>query len=90
MTAFGPAPVPEQREKLRKTCVGLRKLLAAKIPMGMLAILEDVGNIEMDSRLAIGEEFREVESSLNELIRGHKDRGVVTSRDWAVFLGEGE
>ena len=80
----------QQRKYLRHKCASLRKLLASERPLNMLAILQEVGNIECDALVATGTEFQAVRESLQALMGRLKDQGIITPERWEEFFGEAE
>jgi len=68
----------------------LRKLLAAEKPAALMAILQDIANIECNALIATDDEFQAVRRSLNELLQALMGQGIINPRNWAEFIGEPE
>jgi len=83
-------PSPQERRRVRVMCENLRRLLRAEKPAGLMAILQDVGDIECDALTASDEEFQAVRQSLNELLQSLRGQGIINLRTWAEFFGEPE
>jgi len=71
-------------------CGQPRKLLAEERPPDTMTILQDVGNIEADTLTALGDDFQEVNRSLNELLRCLRGLGIINTTNWRKFFGEPE
>ena len=63
------------------------RLLAADHPVGMVAILQEVGMIERDALKADGDELRMVEEKLDGLMRRLIEQGIITAERWTEFFG---
>ncbi len=83
-------PSPQERRRIRIICESLRKLLAAENPAGLMAILQDIGDIECDALIATDDELQAVRRSLNELLQTLMGQGIINLRSWAEFIGEPE
>jgi hypothetical protein len=66
---MAPEIYAQQRNNLREMCASLRKLLVSEHPVGVLAILQEVGSIECDALVASGIEFRAARESMHILLR---------------------
>jgi hypothetical protein len=82
--------MPSKRDSIRETCDILIKLLASVKPVGMVAILQEVGTIERDARMAGSDELRMVEEKLDWLMRRLREQGIITAERWKEFFGEPE
>jgi hypothetical protein len=56
----------------------------------MVAILQEVGTIELDALKADSDELRMVEEKLTALMWRLIEQGVVTAERWTEFFGEPE
>jgi hypothetical protein len=81
-------PTPEERTNLRMMCVSLRKLLALEKPASVMAFLQDIGNIESDAVVTIGNDFHETKGSFDELLQVLRALGIINPRNWTEFFGE--
>jgi hypothetical protein len=81
-------PTPDKRTNLRMMCYSVRKLLAAEKPAGVMAFLQDIGNIESDALVTNGDDFHETEQSFNELLQSLRALGIINLRNWTEFFGE--
>jgi hypothetical protein len=70
--------MPSKRDSIRETCDILIKLLASVKPVGMVAILQEVGTIERDAHTADSDELRMVEEKLDWLMRRLREQGIIT------------
>ena len=66
------------------------RLLASDQPVGMVAILQEVGMIERDALKADSDELRMVEEKLDGLMRRLIEQGIITAERWTEFFGEPE
>ena len=66
------------------------RLLASDQPVGMVAILQEVGKIERDALKADSDELRMVEEKLDSLMRRLIEQGIITAERWTEFFGEPE
>jgi len=82
--------MPSKRDSIRETCDILIKLLASVKPVGMVAILQEVGTIERDARTDDSDELQAVEQKLTGLIRRLIEQGIVDADRWTEFFGEAE
>ena len=82
--------MPSKRDSILETCTGLIRLLASDQPVGMVAILQEVGMIERDALKADGDELRMVEEKLDGLMRRLIEQGIITAERWTELFGEPE
>jgi hypothetical protein len=82
--------MPTERDSIRETCDILIKLLASVKPVGMVAILQEVGTIERDARTANGDELQAVEGKLDGLMRRLIEQGIINAERWTEFFDEPE
>jgi len=82
--------MPSKRDSILETCTGLTRLLASDQPVGMVAILQEVGMIERDALKVDGDELRMVEEKLDGLMRRLIEQGIITTERWTEFFGEAE
>ena len=82
--------MPSKRDSILETCTGLIRLLASDQPVGMVAILQEVGMIERDALKAGSDELRMVEEKLDGLMRRLIEQGIITAERWTEFFGERE
>ena len=80
----------QERARVRLMCGQLRRLLAAERPPGLMAFLQDVGNIEADALIAIGDELQDVKQCLSDLLQSLRATGVINPQNWEEFFGEPE
>ena len=66
------------------------RLLASDQPVGMVAILQELGMIERDALKADSDELRMVEEKLDALMRRLIEQGIITTERWTEFFGEAE
>jgi hypothetical protein len=59
-------PHAEQRAEIRKGCQSLRRLLYFVRPVGAMAIVDEVGNIECDVLAANDDELSAIAKALND------------------------
>jgi hypothetical protein len=78
----------QRRNSLREVCASLRKLLASERPIGMVATLQEVGNIECDALVSTGIEFQAVRESMRILLKRLRNEGIISSEEWEEFLGQ--
>ena len=67
----------QQRSDIRKECENLRKLLYSARPVGVLAILRDVGAVECDERVAGVDELPGVREKLRRLKERLEKQGII-------------
>jgi hypothetical protein len=82
--------MPSKRDSIGETCDVLIRLLASVKPVGMVAILQEVGTIERDARTADSDELQVVEQKLTGLMRRLTEQGIVDADRWTEFFGEAE
>jgi len=83
-------PFPRERRRVRIMRESLRKLLAAEKPAGLMAILQDIGNIGCDPLIATDDEFQALRRSLKELLQALMGQGIINPRNCVEFIGEPE
>lgn len=66
------------------------RLLASDQPVGMVAILQEVGMIERDALKADCDELRAVEEKLTRLMRRLIEQGTIDEERWTEFFVEPE
>jgi hypothetical protein len=59
-------------------------------PAGVMAILQDVGNIESDALVTTGDDFHETKRSFDVLLQSLRALSIVNPRNWTQFFGEQE
>ena len=82
--------MPSKRDSIGETCDVLIRLLASVKPVGMVAILQEVGTIERDARTADSDELRMVEEKLDWLMRRLREQGIINAERWTEFFDEPE
>jgi hypothetical protein len=78
----------QQRNELREMCASLRILLGSEQPVDMMAILQEVGNIECEALVATGIEFQAAKESMRILLRRLRHQGIISADRWADFSQE--
>jgi hypothetical protein len=82
------SPDAEQRAAIRKELASLRRLLNAQQPVGMHAILQEVGSIECELLAASESELPGVSEKHGRLMKRLKVTGIITPDRWEKFFGE--
>ena len=80
--------MPSKRDSIRETCASLIKLLASVRPIGLVAILQEVGTIERDAIKVDGDELQAIEEKLTGLMGRLIEQGIVDAESWQEFFGD--
>lgn len=80
----------EQRAAIRRELASLRRLLNEVQPLGMLAILQDVGEIEGAALVASAYEMPGVREKHHRLMERLKGTGIITAERFQKFFVEAD
>jgi hypothetical protein len=68
----------------------LGRLLHPVRPVGVIAILQDVGAIEAEALIASPDELTDTRAGLHRLMRRLKDAGIIDAERWQEFFGHAD